>query len=210
MLYRANLRAEFRLNPFAPLCGQKDSDVIIEQSLIPQGRRVTLRPMTAEDAPAMFASLSDAEAMRLTGTQAVYSLADVTAHLHRCERDRDRYDFAIELEQALIGEVTLNNIDWLNRCAAFRIALWRDQDRNQGLGSEAAALTLRFAFETLGLNRVELDVYDFNPRARHVYARLGFRHEGTRRAALCWEGEWVDCHIMGLLQAEYLSARGAS
>ena len=34
----------------------------------------------------------------------------------------------------------------------------------------------------VGLHRVELDVYAFNTRARHVYEKLGFVLEGTKRA----------------------------
>ena len=34
----------------------------------------------------------------------------------------------------------------------------------------------------------ELEVYDFNPRARHVYEKAGFVHEGTKRDALQWDG----------------------
>lgn len=39
------------------------------------------------------------------------------------------------------------------------------------------------AFERLGLHRLELDVYSFNPRARRVYEKAGFRREGILRTA---------------------------
>ncbi len=51
----------------------------------------------------------------------------------------------------------------------------------------------------VGLHRVELDVYAFNTRARHVYEKLGFVLEGTKRQALRFDDGWVDCHVMGLL-----------
>jgi RimJ/RimL family protein N-acetyltransferase len=53
-----------------------------------------------------------------------------------------------------------------------------------------------------GVNRVELEVYDLNPRARHVYGKVGFVHEGTKRQALLWDGEWVDAHIMAILASD--------
>jgi RimJ/RimL family protein N-acetyltransferase len=55
----------------------------------------------------------------------------------------------------------------------------------------------------VGLHRVELDVYDFNTRARHIYEKLGFVLEGTKREALRFDDGWVDCHVMGLLAREW-------
>ncbi|TFI20978.1 N-acetyltransferase, partial [Micrococcus endophyticus] len=74
--------------------------------------------------------------------------------------------------------------------------------RDRGVGTRALTLVLEHAFTTVGLHRVGLEVYDHNPRARHVYARLGFVHEGTLRQALLLDGEWIDCHVMGLLAHE--------
>jgi RimJ/RimL family protein N-acetyltransferase len=69
----------------------------------------------------------------------------------------------------------------------------------RSLGTEAAWLILGYAFDTVGVHRIELEVYAFNPRARPVYEKLGFVHEGTRRQAPHWDGEWVDAHVMAML-----------
>lgn len=167
------------------------------------GRLVTLRPLTVLDAVAMHASLQDEEVARLTGTQATHSLSDVTEHLSRCETAGDRFDFAIMAKGSLVGEVVLNNIDPHNGCGSFRIAVWNAVDRNRGFGSDATKLMLKFGFESVGLNRIELEVFSFNPRAQHVYEQAGFVHEGTRREALCWKGVWVDALIMAILRSDF-------
>jgi len=167
------------------------------------GRLVMLRPLSVSDAEAMHASLLDEEAARLTGTHTAHSLADVTAHLLRCESADDRFDFAIMAEGKIVGEAVLNDIDQDNRCANFRIAVWNAADRNRGLGSEAIELIVKHGFETVGLNRIELEVFSFNPRARHVYEQAGFLHEGTRREALHWNGEWIDALIMAMLRSDF-------
>jgi RimJ/RimL family protein N-acetyltransferase len=164
------------------------------------GARVRLCPLVAADAEAMFASLADEEAMQLTGTQAHHTLEDVKRHCQRCETADDRLDYVILVDDRPVGEVVLNSIDRRNKSASFRIAVWYRENRDKGYGSEATSLLTRHAFEALGLNRIELEVYAFNPRARHVYERAGFVHEGTRRQALCWDGEWIDAHIMAMLR----------
>ncbi|MGX5827947.1 GNAT family N-acetyltransferase [Mesorhizobium sp. 43Arga] len=170
------------------------------------GRTVTLRPLTRHDAPAIHAGLEEPEAKRLTGTHAKHTLAVVEAHYARAETASHRCDYGIIAGGALIGEAVLNGIDWPNKTASFRIVIWEATGRDRGHGTEAAALLLRHGFETLGLNRIELEVYAFNPRAGRVYEKLGFRLEGTRREALIWDGEAVDAHIMSLLKREYSGA----
>lgn len=51
----------------------------------------------------------------------------------------------------------------------------------------------------MGMHRISLEVYDFNPRARHVYEKVGFVHEGTGREALLFDGAWVDVHYMAVI-----------
>lgn len=51
----------------------------------------------------------------------------------------------------------------------------------------------------MGLHRITLEVYAFNPRARHVYERVGFVHEGTGREVLRFDDRWIDVHHMAIL-----------
>ena len=51
----------------------------------------------------------------------------------------------------------------------------------------------------MGLHRISLEVYDFNPRARRVYEKAGFVHEGTGREALLFDGNWIDVHHMAVV-----------
>lgn len=169
-----------------------------------KGERVILRPIDASDADAMFAGLGDEESMRLTGTQQSFTLKQVRAFCARVRDADDRLDYAITLEDGRYrGEVVLNDIDWTNRSANFRIAVPGPEDRGKGYGTEATRLLLRHAFDALALHRIELGVFDFNSRAQHVYKKLGFVQEGVSRDALLWEGEYHDAIQMSLLEPDY-------
>ena len=100
----------------------------------------------------------------------------------------------------------LNDLDVANLSCGFRI--WISGTRDRGLGTEATRLTVRHAFEEQGLNRVGLEVFDFNQRARRVYEKMGFVLEGTRREALRYNSEWVDAHDMAILAREWRVHRG--
>lgn len=173
-----------------------------------QGKTITLRPLKAEDAKMMFSSLNDpnSEANRLTGTQETFTFEQVQAFCEKIEKADDRVDYAIvskENPNIVLGEVVLNDIDFVNGCAGFRIAIYDDKNFGKGYGSQATKLILKFGFETLNLHRIELEVYDFNPRAVHVYEKAGFVREGVRRDALLWNGKYQNAIFMGMLKSDF-------
>ena len=169
------------------------------------GSTITLRPIIKDDASAMFSTLADEESMRLTGTQQTFTFEQVEQHCARLLAADDRVDYAITLKDALtyIGEVVLNDIDWLNRTASYRIALAGPATFGKGYGTEATRLVIDYGFRQLNLHRIELEVYDFNPRAQHVYEKVGFVREGVRRDVLLWEGQYYSAIIMSILAHEY-------
>ncbi len=170
-----------------------------------------LRPVQASDVAASLEP--DHEADRLTGTHPTPGGLSVE---QRQDWYATRADHADRLDLAVIdqatglyaGEVVLNELDDDNQSCNFRICLFYSRNRNRGLGTEATRLILAHAFETVGLHRVDLEVYEFNPRARRVYEKVGFVYEGTKRQALRWDGEWIDAHVMSILAEEWAVHRG--
>ncbi|MEV0650994.1 GNAT family protein [Phytomonospora sp. NPDC050363] len=172
------------------------------------GTLVQLRPVLLADA-AVFAAADDPEVDRLTGTHAEFTVGQLEAwYGSRADHD-DRLDLAIvELASGEVaGEVVLSGLDADNRSCGFRIMLFRSRHFGRGFGGEATRLILDHAFATVGVNRVELEVYAHNPRARHVYEKAGFVYEGTKREALLWNGESIDAHLMAMLRSDWEAHR---
>jgi RimJ/RimL family protein N-acetyltransferase len=175
------------------------------------GERVVLRPLTVADVPAVMATLADPDAMRLTGTHRTFDTDQVREAIARWQQRTDRFDVAV-IDRATgshAGEAALVDLNRDNLSCTFRIALTSGHT-DRGLGTETARLLLGHAFDTVGLHRVELDVYAFNPRARRVYEKLGFVYEGTKRQALRWRGEWVDSYVMAMLVDDWAVQRVAA
>lgn len=108
-----------------------------------------------------------------------------------------------ENEWSLIGNVGLHKIQWINRQAEFGIFIGNKGAWNKGFGTEATKLTLQHAFETLNLNRIYLHVFDTNPRAIHVYEKIGFKYEGRLRQAKFQNGRYIDLLLMSMLRSEW-------
>lgn len=182
------------------------------------GEKVVLRPFVMQiDAAALREMLQDPEALKLTGS--CHGPDDMPDWDDAAEAgfwkwygtrndQADRLDLAVvdKASGQCVGEVVLNDWNDGNQSCSFRTILG-PRGRDRGLGTEATSMIVGYGFEKLGLHRIALEVYAFNPRARHVYETVGFVAEGILRDALRWDGEWIDATVMSILAPEWNPAR---
>ncbi|MFD5095781.1 GNAT family N-acetyltransferase [Amycolatopsis thailandensis] len=147
-------------------------------------------------------ALGDPEVIRFTGTHTKFTEEQIRRFLASRPGLDDRADYAIlrKEDRAYLGDVVLSGIDEDNRSGAFRIALTGPEIFGKGYGTEATKLLLAYAFDVVGLHRVSLEVFDYNPRAQRAYEKAGFVREGLQREALWWDGEWHDVITMAILK----------
>ncbi len=133
------------------------------------------------------------------------NLDSETEWYERMRQDKDQFLFAILTlkKSQLIGNCGLNHVDWKNRAGIFGIFIGDKKFWGRGYGTDATRVLLRYAFEQLGLNRVELWVYAFNPRAIRAYEKAGFTREGIKRQGLYRNGKFHDEYLMGILREEW-------
>ena len=178
------------------------------------GDRIILRPFESKDIDDMIKILNEPELKKLTGS--VTNDNDAKKIMDEDERIRvsewyktrnvqsDRLDLATTLKDSnqIIGEVVFNEYDELTNNVNFR-ALMSQSYSNQGLGSEAIKLFVQYGFEQLNLHKISLEVFSFNPRAEHVYTKIGFKLEGIKREDFKYNGDYIDTKIYGILKSEY-------
>ena len=141
-------------------------------------------------------------------------VADAEAFKSRCgawERQRHfdaAYGFGIFLRKggAFIGEVSLGSVQ-RGPFQSANVGYWIDEGfAGQGYMPESVAVILRFAFEKLGLHRVEAAIVPRNARSRRVTEKLGMRDEGTSARFLQIRGVWED-HVRYAMTAEEWAER---
>ncbi|MHA1771731.1 MAG: GNAT family N-acetyltransferase [Candidatus Thorarchaeota archaeon] len=118
------------------------------------------------------------------------------------------YVFAIERldTHKFIGTVGIHDILWVAKTATVGIAIYRQEDREQGFGTEALQLAIEFAWKDLNLRRLELSVHSFNKRAIKTYEKLGFKQWGIAHQKMFIRGKYVDTHYMELFRYQSQSA----
>lgn len=170
------------------------------------GDRVVLRPIVASDSEHMWSDIHDAEAARLTGSHGAFERRQLDEWCASRAAQADRLDLAVTERSTgvWLGEVVINDWDADNRSCGFRIALGPNA-RDRGFGTEATCLVVDYVFDVIDdppVNRIALEVYDFNPRAAAVYDTVGFRREGVLRQALSWEGRFHDAIVMAIVRSD--------
>lgn len=130
-------------------------------------------------------------------------------YAHRNDK-KNRLDLAVYVPalNQYVGEVVFNEYDPENKSVNYRIAIGK-AGQNKGYGTEATKLMVDYGFEKLGLNRIELEVLDFNERAKHVYTSCGFVAEGRRREAFLIDGEYHDAVLKSVLRSDWEATRSA-
>ncbi|MBC8364968.1 MAG: GNAT family N-acetyltransferase [Actinobacteria bacterium] len=172
-------------------------------SPILQGRRVALRPLGVDD----FAHwrevrhrngdwLTGWEPLRPTGQ--ADPAGDRKAFAARCaSRQREHqlgtgYGFGIFVGETLVGEINLSNVIR----GAFRnahVGYWIDEAQaGNGYVPEALVVAARFAFEEVGLHRLQVSIVPGNGPSRRVVEKLDLRCEGLAERYLEINGVWED------------------
>lgn len=172
-----------------------------------RGRLVLLRTAEREDIPTFVRWLGDARTLRFLAMRAPIGEAMEERWFDRMleSHGRDSWFFVIcRLEdERPIGSLSLFDVDPVNGAAGLGILVGEVELQGQGYGTDALLVLLDFAFGELRLERVWLDVYEFNKRAIRSYEKAGFVHEGRLRRARFQEGRFHDVLRMAILRDEW-------
>ena len=110
--------------------------------------------------------------------------------------------FEIWYQNVLVGLVDFHEISESRKSAL--IGYWLDEEyQGKGVMTEATKLLVKYGFDTLGLNRIEINCSTENPKSGVVAKRLGFTKEGVSRQAALLYGKFEDLEVWSLLRSEF-------
>lgn len=172
-----------------------------------RGERVYLRAQERSDVPIFVRWFNDSETTSFLSMRAPMSEPMEEAWFNGMvgQQGKGTYHFTICLlvDDRPIGTIGLFDVDNVNGSAGIGISIGEKSLWGQGLGTDAMLALLDFGFGQLRIERMWLDVYDFNARARRSYEKCGFVLEGTRRHAIFKRGQFYDVQLMSILRDEW-------
>jgi RimJ/RimL family protein N-acetyltransferase len=165
-----------------------------------------LRPWRDSDVRELVRICRDPEIPRWTTVPPDYGDADARSYLlhrHDAILAGTAAPFAIvsadgEADAQLIGSISLVRIAWEHRRAEVGYFLAREA-RGAGHATRAVGLISQWAFDSLGLERIELYAATGNPASQRVAERCGFEREAVLRSFMRGNGTQLDMVAFGLL-----------
>ena len=170
------------------------------------GTHVTLRELRASDAPSLFALLTTEEVARFLSPPPTtvegfekfiaWTIRQGAAGTYACFAVTLKgYDTAIGIFQMRETEPGFGTAEW-----GFAIGspFW-----GTGVFQEGADLVLKFAFETLGVHRLEARSAVRNGRGNGALRKMGAVQEGLLRKSFLRNGEYLDQVLYAIVEDDW-------
>jgi RimJ/RimL family protein N-acetyltransferase len=170
------------------------------------GKKVVLRAIEENDLGLLHKWSNDSEInYMLGGWHFPSSMQDQEKWFSSLSLSSNNQRFAIDApELGLIGMANLINVNWKDR-NAFHGMLLGDKDiRGKGYGIDSIMAINRFAFEELGLMRMNGSMISYNETSISVYTKkCGWEIEGIKKKHYFRKNKWWDEVIVGITRDSY-------
>lgn len=168
------------------------------------GERIYLSPRNGDDVEKFTEWLNDFETTDYIGRSAYITTLESEKKYFEDNMNKNYGFFIVTLENdKLIGTVSLEEHDFINRTATLGIFIGDKEYRNKGYGTEAIKMILDYGFNYLNLNNIKLNLISFNERALKCYQKCGFKEYGRRRKCKYINGKYYDSIEMDILAEEF-------
>jgi len=171
---------------------------------------VTLRPLAVSDAAAWRSARQRNAAWLVRWDATVPPGADprtstfraLVKRLRRAARAGTTYPFAVDVDGAFAGQLTVNNI--VRGSAQFAsLGYWLDREyAGRGVMPRAVAMAIDHCFTTAGLHRIEICIRPENTNSLRVVEKLGISEIGFAPRFLHIDGDWRDHRIYAITKEE--------
>lgn len=116
-----------------------------------------------------------------------------------CERTASNGDIG---EGKPVGSVYIRDIDHVHHKGEYGIFIGEDSARGRGIGTTAARLMIKYAFDELELHKLFLRVFADNTGALRSYEKAGFQREAYLKDEVCIDGIYRDMVLMAVINGK--------
>jgi len=170
-----------------------------------KGDKITLRAVEEKDLTKLHEWANDPETQDIMG--GIYFPSSMQFHKNWIkETDGDQLNkrFAIETPDGIIGLSSIMKIDWRNKNAWHGIMIGDKNIRGKGYGIDTVMTTMRYAFDEMGLERLDGQMIEYNEPSIGMYCKkLGWKKEGTLRNWYFRRGRFWDKVVVGITRKDY-------
>ncbi len=171
--------------------------------------RLTLRKMVPQDANDMYTYASRADVTEYLLWSPHPDVAYTAKYLKYVQGEYKKgrfFDWAVvyTCEDKMIGTVGFTELDKENLCAEIGYVI-NPEYACRGIATEAVSAVIWYAFEKLGMERIEARYMIGNVASMRVMEKCGMKREGVLRSALLVKERRRDIGICSILRSEYFA-----
>ncbi|MCK5441147.1 MAG: GNAT family N-acetyltransferase [Maribacter sp.] len=148
------------------------------------GKDIHLRALEPEDLDFLYTLENNPSVWEISGTTTPYSkhvLKQYLENAHRDIYDVKQLRLCICKKDTVLGLIDLFDFDPQNHRAGIGIVVLEENERNNGIGTQAIALLCDYAFTTLGLRQLFANVVEDNAASVHLFQKMGFLQAGIKK-----------------------------
>ncbi len=127
------------------------------------------------------------------------------AWIKKLEFDAKQIVFAVFFEDVVIGIVSINKLDRLNKKSDW--AFYLSENSPSGLGAALEYALINFTFDSLGLEKLNCEVIESNQSVIKLHKKFGFLEEGFRRMNIEKNGHRLGVFFLGLTRQDWMDKR---
>lgn len=173
------------------------------------GERVTLRPLTFDDAPALAQVVDDPQ--RFAWTSVPRDEESAREYIAAAHADDARIAYAVvdNSNGQVVGSTSYYDIDHANLSVAIGYTFYADKAQGTAVNPTAKYLLLHHAFDDCGAVRVVWHTHENNAQSRAAIAKLGAEFEGLLRKHRRWADGWRTTAQYAMTDDDWPAARDA-
>ncbi len=176
-----------------------------------KGEHIKLRAIEPSDLDVLYKWENDPENWLVSNTMTPFSRHVLQKYIENAQLDiyeakqlRLMIDWMDEPHEVpeIIGTIDLFDFDPLHLRAGVGILIASKENRMQGLASEALAILIEYAFQSLLLHQLYCNISEDNQASLKLFKKFGFMEIGKKMDWLRIKNRWINVHILQKINPE--------
>ena len=173
-----------------------------------KGQNIFLRALEPRDLDFIFEVENNVDVWEMSGTQTPYSKFLIAQYLENAHQDifeakQLRLAICRNDAEKPVGLIDLFEYDPQNNRAGIGILIQNEEDRNNGLGSEALKILIDYAFYHLNLHQLYANIGVENVASVALFSKFGFEEIGIKKEWNLVNGIYKDEAVFQLINNKF-------
>lgn len=170
-----------------------------------KGKTLELRPMTEDNIKTYSKWANDRRNRRLIRIDIPVTFEELRKKWQNEENKEIHFEIWHVIDDKLIGDASLQLIDWRNRNAWVGLRIGEIDYWGKGIGTEVSELILKYGFEELNLHKIYGGIFKPNLGSQKCALKVGMKLEATMDDEVFIDGKYIGTNIYSIFSRDWFT-----